>query len=174
MFSPYISPARTRPLFFVDLWTTENILTVESFEVAPKTGTSRTLKESSVLYTLCWPAFRPLDSKSHESLAQFIVYHERDAIADTKADKSTAQQNTQDTSSPRFITELLTGIIRGFSTKPAETQKETVFVSKRIDNHVLCGQDSEAPWRRSPIWLVIRVALQTTMHERQTNERRWL
>ncbi len=112
-----------------------------------------------------------MDPKVTESLAQFIVYHERNAIADNPADESGARQNTQDTSSPRFITELLTGIIRGYSTQPAETQKETVFVSKRIDNHVLCSQDSEAPWRRSPIWLVIRVALQTTMHERQTNER---
>ena len=112
-----------------------------------------------------------MDPRVIESLAQFIVYHERDAIADNRADKSVATQNSQDTCSPRFITELLTGIIRGYSTQPAETQNETVFVSKRIDNHVLCSQDSEAPWRRSPIWLVIRVALQTTMHERQTNER---
>ena len=52
-----------------------------------------------------------------------------------------------------------------------ETQKETVFISKRTDNHVLCRYDSKAPWRRSPIWLVIRVALQTTMHERQTDQR---
>lgn len=112
-----------------------------------------------------------MDPKVHESLAQFIVYHERNDIADTQAETSVANQNAQDTSSPRFITELLTGTIRGYSIQPAETQKETVFVSKRIDNHVLCSQDSEAPWRRSPIWLVIRVALQTTMHERQIDER---
>jgi hypothetical protein len=105
------------------------------------------------------------------SLAQFIVYHERNSIASAGANQSIAKQNTQDTSSPRFITELLTGIIRGYSTQPAETQKETIFISKRIDNHVFCSQESEAPWRRSPIWLVIRVALQTTMHERQIDRR---
>ena len=148
------------------------ILTIESFEVTPKDwNITHTEGKLCIVYPSVGRLSVSMDPKVHESLAQFIVYHERNAIADTQSDKNIDNQNTQDTSSPRFITELLTGTIRGYSTQPAETHKETVFISKRIDNHVLCSQDSEAPWRRSPIWLVIRVALQTTMHERQINER---
>ncbi|KAL4077961.1 hypothetical protein J3A83DRAFT_4356726 [Scleroderma citrinum] len=52
---------------------------------------------------------------------------------------------------PRYITELLTGILRGVG-RPAEIQR----ISKRIGDDVL-------PWRRSPLWLIIRVAIQTTL-----------
>lgn len=150
----------------------KTILTVESFEVAPKDlDITHTEGIICIVCPSVGPLSLPFDPTVRKSLAQFIVYHERHIITITQDRKGTAKQYVQDTRSPRLITELLTGTIRGFSANPAERQKETVFVSKRVDSPVLCSQDSGVSWRRGPIWLVIRIALQTTLHERQTNER---
>ena len=62
-----------------------------------------------------------------------------------------------ETVSPCHITELLTGILRGVG-HPATV----VRVSKRVGDDDVSGGESR-PWRRSPLWLVIRVAIQTTL-----------
>ncbi|CAG8656980.1 15636_t:CDS:2, partial [Acaulospora colombiana] len=70
---------------------------------------------------------------------------------------------TRDTASPRYISEALAGIIRG--TQPWEPYDiPTKFITKRLDDHVL-WKSAEKPWRRSPLWLVVRVCLQTTLAE---------
>ncbi|EIW76860.1 hypothetical protein CONPUDRAFT_110521 [Coniophora puteana RWD-64-598 SS2] len=79
-----------------------------------------------------------------------------DAIPHTKK-AGTLVPETRDTINPRYITELLTGILLGVGT-PAEIPR----VSKRIGDDVL-WLDAELPWRRSPLWLVIRVSIQTTL-----------
>ena len=65
----------------------------------------------------------------------------------------------RDTADPKYITQLLTEILRGLgSGESAEVPR----VCKRIADDVLWS-DARLPWRRSPLWLVIRVALQTTL-----------
>ncbi|KAF8260954.1 hypothetical protein EI94DRAFT_1811014 [Lactarius quietus] len=59
---------------------------------------------------------------------------------------------------PRYISELLVGILRGFG-QPASVDR----ITKRIGDEVL-WKDAYKPWRRSPLWLVIRVVLQTSLH----------
>jgi hypothetical protein len=93
-------------------------------------------------------------------LASFLAYmdHEEqlDAVPHTTKAKSTVPEH-RDTVEPRYITELLTGILRGLG-KPAEVTR----ICKRIADDVLW--DSAAlPWRRSSLWLLIRVALQTSL-----------
>ncbi|KAG9127461.1 hypothetical protein FRC07_013522 [Ceratobasidium sp. 392] len=63
----------------------------------------------------------------------------------------------RDATSPHYILQLFAGILRGVG-KHVEPNR----VVKRIGDEVL-WDDAYIPWRRSPLWLVIRVALQTTL-----------
>ena len=125
---------------------------------------SHTQKANSAL------SIPPLAVNARESLSQFVGFYALNPMPDAQVEKSIRTQNTRDTPSPKHITELLTGIVRAVSKKPDMMLANTVYVSKRIDDHVLCERDSEAPWRRSPLWLIIRVALQTTLCEWNVEE----
>lgn len=64
---------------------------------------------------------------------------------------------TRDTANPKFITEMLTGILRGIG-QSIEIER----TQKRIADDVI-WKNTNLPWRRSPLWLVVRVALQSTL-----------
>ncbi|KAI6112362.1 hypothetical protein EV401DRAFT_2105300, partial [Pisolithus croceorrhizus] len=92
-------------------------------------------------------------------LAHFLCEMDKDSL-DTAPTSRKAGANfseTRDTVHPRYITELLTGILRAVG-RPAEVQR----INKRIGDDVV-WRDSRLPWRRSSLWLVIRVVLQTTL-----------
>ncbi|KAJ6580988.1 hypothetical protein B0H19DRAFT_1113174 [Mycena capillaripes] len=75
-----------------------------------------------------------------------------------------AQDELRDVGDIRYITELFGGIARGIAPveNSSQTASSTVYVTKRIDDHVL-WKDAFLPWRRSPKWLIVRVALQTSL-----------
>jgi len=79
-----------------------------------------------------------------------------DAAPTTRKAGSTVAEE-RDTVHPRYITELLTGILRGVG-RPADIQR----ITKRIGDDVVWN-NSRLPWRRSSLWLIIRVAIQTTL-----------
>jgi hypothetical protein len=56
---------------------------------------------------------------------------------------------------PRYISELLVGILRAYG-QPALVDR----ITKRIGDEVI---GVNKPWRRSPLWLIIRVSLQTSL-----------
>ncbi|KAG9102907.1 hypothetical protein FRC06_000826 [Ceratobasidium sp. 370] len=58
---------------------------------------------------------------------------------------------------PHYISQLFAGILRGFG-----HEIEPHRVVKRIADEVL-REGTRPPWRRSPIWLIIRVTLQTSL-----------
>ena len=92
-------------------------------------------------------------------LANFLV-HMNDDILDTTPESRKAQSTiveTRDATHPRYITELLTGVLRGVG-GPADI----IRISKRVADDVVWN-NSKLPWRRSSLWLVIRVALQTSL-----------
>ncbi|KAG6871721.1 hypothetical protein C0995_000804, partial [Termitomyces sp. Mi166 len=65
----------------------------------------------------------------------------------------------RDTADPYYITELLTAIIHGGpDSKPADVER----IEKRVRNEII-WDSARMPWRRSPLWLIIRVALQTIL-----------
>ena len=66
-------------------------------------------------------------------------------------------QEVRGTDHPGYITELLTGILRSVG-----CTVDIVRISKRVGDDVR-ATDSRL-WRRSPLWLLIRVALQTTLN----------
>lgn len=106
------------------------------------------------------------NSAFQKEFASFITQMNRDildsAAMTTKA-KSTVVEE-RDVASPRYITELLTGILRGMG----QVEKVT-RIRKRIGDDVL-WKDARIPWRRSPVWLLIRVVIQTSLfHEAGRN-----
>ncbi|KZP04846.1 hypothetical protein FIBSPDRAFT_1054420 [Athelia psychrophila] len=93
-----------------------------------------------------------------EELSSFLVQMHVDIIEPPMTRKAGCTvKEVRDTTAPHYITQLLTGILRGMG-HPAEVKR----VQKRIAEDVLWN-DAFAPWRRSPIWLVIRVALQISL-----------
>lgn len=64
----------------------------------------------------------------------------------------------------RYISELLGGISRALTSDIDTMAKSTEYVTKRLNDHVL-WKDALNPWRRDPQWLVIRVALQTSISQ---------
>jgi hypothetical protein len=101
------------------------------------------------------------------SLANLLSYFSANAIDDalpkTKKGKDTHHE-TRNVASPRYISEAIAGILR--ATQPSEGPAiQTTYVTKRLDDHVL-WKSADKPWRRSPIWLLLRVSLQTTLLER--------
>lgn len=85
-----------------------------------------------------------------------------DAVPKTRKAGSN-QDETRDVPDIRYVSELLGGIARALTPAGSADQiaSSTVYVTKRINDHVL-WKSARLPWRRSPKWLIIRVALQTT------------
>jgi len=83
-----------------------------------------------------------------------------EAAAHTRKAGSTVSE-TRDSPHPKFITELLITILA--ATDPSSAIQDPIRrVTKRIADDVL-WKKTFGPWRRSKLWLVIRVALQTTL-----------
>jgi hypothetical protein len=148
------------------------IITLESFEVYPPAeATTHTEGKLRIIYPSVGRLSMPVHPHARESVSQFVSFYARNPMQDAQSEENIRTQNTQDPPSPKYITELLTGIVRAMTINPEAMLAQTVYVSKRIDDHVLCERDSVAPWRRSPMWLIIRVALQTTLCEWNVEER---
>lgn len=64
------------------------------------------------------------------------------------------------TADPHYISQLFIGILRGMG-KEIEPQR----IVKRIADEVLWN-NAYGPWRRSPIWLMVRIVLQTMLSSR--------
>ncbi|KAG1739525.1 hypothetical protein EDB19DRAFT_2025088 [Suillus lakei] len=99
------------------------------------------------------------DATFPAELANFLVCMDRDVLdaAATTRKAGSIVPEERDTTHPRYITELLTGILRGLG-----SIADVPRIRKRIGDDVLWNS-AKLPWRRSPLWLVIRVALQTTL-----------
>ena len=100
------------------------------------------------------------DESFLSELASFLVHMNNDildAAPESRKARSTVVE-TRDTTHPRYITELLTGILRGVG-GPADI----VRISKRVGDDVVWN-NSKLPWRRSSLWLVIKVTLQISLN----------
>ncbi|KAF8464517.1 hypothetical protein JB92DRAFT_2070410 [Gautieria morchelliformis] len=80
------------------------------------------------------------------------------------------QKESREVPDIRYMSELLGGITRALTPDVNATASSTVYVTKRINDHVL-WHSALNPWRRDPQWLVIRVALQTSLLERKIDGR---
>ncbi|KAG2366240.1 hypothetical protein BDR07DRAFT_1480293 [Suillus spraguei] len=135
----------------------------ESFEISPDPTAVMGVKGKLICSypgpAITVPDTIANDATFHAELANFLVCMDRDVLDATamrrKADSTVPED--RDTAHPRYITELLTGILRGLG-----SIADVPRIRKRIGDDVL-WDNAKLPWRRSSLWLVIRVALQTTL-----------
>lgn len=97
-----------------------------------------------------------------DNLALFLTELDVDPLdsnpTTTKAGSTVTEE--RGTADPRYISELLMGILLGVG-----VEAQVPRISKRIGDDVLWNSAFK-PWRRSPLWLVIRVATQTSIASR--------
>ncbi|KAG8865789.1 hypothetical protein FRC20_009493 [Serendipita sp. 405] len=143
-------------------------MTFEAFEASLPT---KVILQTKAKVRVSFPANPrlsfPTDPGFHKPLSNVLSYlantEMSDAVPTTKKGGS-FHQETRDTASPRYITEALAGVIRAYSSSVGHAPVETEYVHKRIDDHVL-WKSALKPWRRSSLWLIVRVALQSTLNE---------
>ncbi|ESK95832.1 hypothetical protein Moror_12444 [Moniliophthora roreri MCA 2997] len=137
----------------------------ESFEVSPDNESIMSTNGRLICTypgpAISVPAETARDVHFVSELSNFLTQMNFDPIDDAipttwKAGSEVGE--IRDTTHPRYITELLTGILRGVG-----CSEEVPRISKRIADDIL-WKDALLPWRRSPIWLLIRVSLATTLH----------
>jgi hypothetical protein len=136
-----------------------------AFEVSPRASSVITTR-GKLLCSYPGPAIEIpnavfADTVFRSELANFLVRMNEDVLDTTEGTlrtEATASER-RDTADPRHITELLTGILRGVG-RPAAS---VVRVTKRIGDDVVISSASPLPWRRSSLWLLVRVAIQTTL-----------
>ncbi|KAF5540059.1 hypothetical protein FNAPI_10599 [Fusarium napiforme] len=100
------------------------------------------------------------DSSFQEVLAKTVVKMSHQAVAEMQLKVRKAQQmhnEERDTTDPRIVTGLLTSFLQG-----AGSPVEIKAVQKRTREEV-SWNNSKDPWKRSPLWLLLRVGLQLTM-----------
>ena len=137
----------------------------EAFEVAPPAAVVMEAK-GKLLCSYPGPAVEipsdvvndPIFRKEFASFLSQMHADVLDSAATSRKAGSTVVEE-RDTAHPRYITQLLTGILRGMG-KGANITR----IQKRVADDVLWN-DALHPWRRSSLWLVLRVALQTTLYD---------
>ncbi|KAG1750476.1 uncharacterized protein EDB91DRAFT_1107654 [Suillus paluster] len=134
----------------------------ESFEVSPPSSVVMAAR-GKLLCSYPGPAIAVpnsvVDNPTFTSeLANFLShmnYDELDPATMTTEGHSTLLRG--ETAHPRYVTQLLTEILRAFG-EPADIPR----IQKRLGDDAL-QSNATLPWRRSSLWLVSRVALQTSL-----------
>jgi hypothetical protein len=126
----------------------------EVFEVLPQITAVMTT-EGKLLCSYPGPAIRvPLATFMDEcflrELSSFLVQMDVDHL-------DCAPTTSAESVHPRYISELLVGILRGYG-QPAVVDR----IMKRIGDEVL-KDSTRKPWRRSPLWLSFKVSLQSSL-----------
>lgn len=143
-----------------------NHVVFEAFEVSPPP--ERVMEaEGKLLCSYPGPAVEiPLDIARDRSFAEqlvsFLSHMDIDRLdAEATVLKAGSEvQESRGTSDPKYITQLLIGILHGMG-REASVER----ITKRIADEV-CWDKAQNPWRRSPLWLVLRVAVQRTSESR--------
>ena len=140
-----------------------NFVQFEVFEVLPRSSAVMST-EGKLLCSYPGPAIQvPTDTFTNESflqeLSSFLVQMDNDGLDSgaTASKAGSVVHEVRESAHPRYISELLVGILRGFG-QPAVVDR----ITKRIGDEVL-WDDAYTPWRRSPLWLILRISLQTSL-----------
>ena len=128
----------------------------EVFEVSPRITAVMTA-EGKLLCSYPGPAIHVpvatfMDECFLRELSSFLIQMDVDRL------DSTPSTSSAESVHPKYISELLMGILRGYG-QPAVVNR----ITKRIGDEVL-KDSSRQPWRRSPLWLTLRVSLQSSLH----------
>ncbi|KAL0573927.1 hypothetical protein V5O48_008024 [Marasmius crinis-equi] len=102
-------------------------------------------------------------------LANFLVEMNNDLYGEEDRERRTSlnvRDRGDETTDPKYITSLLTGILRGMSGEAADVKR----INKRFGDEIYGGGRVPA-WRRSSAYLVLRVAMQTTLMQKDPSHR---
>lgn len=96
-----------------------------------------------------------------EMLVKLDAFTPEDAYRKTRKATETLVE-IRNTVDPRYFTEMVFGMLRGMG-KPTDIPR----VHKHVRDDVIWSA-ALTPWRRSPLWMILRVAMQTTfeLHHR--------
>jgi hypothetical protein len=140
-----------------------NFVQFEMFEVSPQNTAIMTTK-GKLLCSYPGPAIQVpagifMDECFRQELSSFLIQMDVDCLDSTPtASKAGSVVNeVRETVHPRYISELLVGILQGCG-QPAVIDR----ITKRIGDEIL-WDNAYKPWRRSPLWLILRVTLQTSL-----------
>lgn len=163
-----IYAARTRDSSSGDLQT---IYVFESFEISPTIeaviGTRGRLRRCFPGPAVAIGLDRIADASFLKPLTESLVKLDAETPEEvlpivTKAHSKVVE--TRDTAHPRFVTEMLTGMLRAIG-----QSFEVPRIYKHTRDDVL-WKDALKPWRRCPLWLFLRVALQTSLMRNDVEE----
>ena len=148
---------------------TADSVQIEVFEVSPP-GSAVMEAEGKLLCSYPGPASQIaadifMDECFLRELSSFLVQMDVDHLPPPPMTSST-QESDDGSGHPGYISELLVGILRGYG-QPAVVD----HITKRIGDEVLLSDKSweedkkpqGKPWRRSPLWLILRVSLQSSL-----------
>lgn len=136
----------------------------ESFEVSPQTGPVMKCKGSLRRSFPAGAVFVPKSVFDNNAFRKELVHTLRkldmevvDEIAPTTKKAGHNSKEIRDTVHPRLVTEMLMAILTSLGHSAAVPQ-----IHKRIRDDVI-WHSSLIPWRRSSLWLAVRVTLQTSL-----------
>ena len=148
-----------------------NQYSFESFEVSP---TDEAVMATRGRLRRCFPGpavainqDRIADASFLKPLVELLVQLDAETpeeVLPTTTKAHSEVTETRDTSHPRFVTEMLTGMLRAIG-QPHDAPR----IYKHTRDDVLC-KDALNPWRRCPFWLFLRVALQTSLMRNEVAE----
>lgn len=134
------------------------------FEVAPKNQAVMSipgrLRRRFPASSVGLPVSAFADDDLHASLAEAIAKMNEQEIAEMKAHARKAgrdQIEERDTTDPAIVTDFLATVLCSMG-----DMVDVPTITKNTREQI-CWKDAKLPWRRSPLWLFIRVTLQTIM-----------
>ena len=140
-----------------------DLVQFEVFEVSPLTRSVMSTK-GKLLCSYPGPVIQVptdtfMDERFLRQLSSFLIQMDIDHLDSTPtiSKAGSVVNEVRESVHPRYISELLVGILRGCGL-PAIVDR----ITKRIGDEVLWN-DAYRPWRRSPLWLNLRVSLQTSL-----------
>ena len=143
----------------------------ESFELSPTTeaviGTRGRLRRCFPGPVIAIGQDRIADAGFLEALVELLVKVDAETPQEVLPTATKAHSKiieNRDTVHPRFITEMLTGILRAIG-QPGNVPR----IHKHTRDDVL-WKNALKPWRRSALWLFLRVALQTSLMQDDSKE----
>ena len=141
----------------------DDFVQFEVFEVSPPNAVIMTTN-GKLQCSYPGPAIQvPVDIFKDEcflrELSSFLVQMDVDCLdsTPTASKAGSVVYEVRESAHPKYISELLVGILRGYG-QPAAVDRFT----KRIGDEIL-WDDAYKPWRRSPLWLTLRVTLQSSL-----------
>ncbi|KAB8071219.1 hypothetical protein BDV29DRAFT_159701 [Aspergillus leporis] len=141
-----------------------DVIHIESWELSPRNEAVITtvgrLKRRFPGPTLSLDLVHFKDPGLQETIAQTLTKLSHQSVAGTMSKVKKAgkeHDEDRDTTHPKMVTEFFTAFLR-----PMCTETKTKQIQKHTREEVM-WLDSRSPWRRSSLWLLIRVVLQLVL-----------